>query len=344
MLRIAIILITFISLLIISCEGEIFSPGYRDISIRISNHFLPDYFITSISFDSEGTAWLGTFKQGIIKYNGDMVLYDANNSSLPDSIVIWDIAVDKHDNVWIGTDKGLIKFDKNIFTIYNTSNSPLAEDVVWAISIDESNNLWLASCRFQQGGLMKFDGDYWTLYTPENSELPSNSIRDVLVDKENNIWLAMSEIINNGCIIKISGEAWAIYDTEDLGIMPYYFGNLAVDANNNLYASIDYTLSSLWDMTRPNIIKFDGSTWSTNNPVDENNNTLGYVGIISTDLSGNLWAVMHGREGIHLAVYNGKNWIYNDFNIPLSWSSDIAVDKHNNVWLSTVQGIYIIEQ
>ena len=94
--------------------------------------------------------------------------------------------------------------------------------------------------------------------TPENSELPSNSIRDVIVDKENNIWLAMSEIINNGCIIKISGEAWTIYDTEDLGIMPYYFGNLAVDTNNNIYASIDYTLSSLWDMTRPNIIKFDG--------------------------------------------------------------------------------------
>lgn len=344
MLRIVIILMTFLFLLIISCEGDIFSPGYRDISIKISNHFLPDFFITAIAFDSEGIAWLGTFKQGLIKFDGKEIIYNENNSSLPDSSVMWDIAVDKDDNIWIGSDKGLIKFDKNIFTIYNKSNSPIAEDVVWAIAIDESNTLWFASCRFRQGGLMKFDGENWMLYTPENSELPSNSIRDVIIDKDNNIWLATSEIINNGCIIRISGDTWTLYDKNDIGFMPYYFGNLTVDIHNNLYASIDYMLSSLWDMTRPNIIKFDGSTWSINNPVDENDKTLGYVGTINTDLSGNLWAVMHGRENIHLAVYNGERWFYNDSSIPLSWNSDIAVDEHNRVWLSTYRGIFIIDQ
>jgi len=176
------------------------------------------------------------------------------------------------------------------------------------------------------------------------AKLPANSIRNVITDKDNNVWLAMSEIVNQGCIVKISGEVWTIYTTSDIGFNPYYFGNLAVDTNNKLYASIDYSLSSFWDMSRPNIIEYDGTTWSINNPVDEYNESLGYVGSINTDLSGNLWAVMHGRKGVHLAVFNGDKWYYNNAEIPLSWGSEIVVDQDNDIWLSTGQGIYIIEQ
>jgi ligand-binding sensor domain-containing protein len=300
--------------------------------------------VTAISFDSKGTAWIGTFKQGLIRYDGNATFYNSNNSPLPDSIVIWDIAVDNNDNIWIGSDAGLIKYDKMDFTLYNTSNSPLAEDVVWSITIDNNNILWFASCRFRQGGLMKFDGVNWTLYTPENSELPSNSVRDVIVDSRNSIWVAMGEVVNNGCIIKITGDNWTIFDKEDIKFIPYYFRNLAVDIENNLYASIDYRLSSLWDVTRPNIIKYDDKNWTINNPVDEKSESLGYVGIINIDLLGNIWATLHGREGLSLAVFNGKKWVYNDSDIPIDWSSEIAVDKSNTVWLGTGDGIYLIKQ
>jgi hypothetical protein len=320
------------------------SPEYRIVSIQISDHLLPNYFVTAISFDSKGTAWIGTFKQGLIKYDGNVTFYNSNNLPLPDSIVIWDIDVDNNDNIWIGSDAGLIKYDKMDFTFYNTTNSPLAEDVVWSITIDNNNILWFASCRFRQGGLMKFDGINWTLYTPENSELPSNSVSDVIVDSKNNKWVAMSEVVNNGYIIKITGDNWTIFDKEDIGFIPYYFGNLAVDVENNLYASIDYGLSSLWDMTRPNIISYDGKNWKINNPVDEKGESLGYVGKINIDLLGNIWATLHGREGLSIAVFNGKKWLYNDSDIPIDWGSEIAVDKSNTVWLGTGDGIYLIKQ
>jgi hypothetical protein len=39
------------------------------------------YFVTSIAFDSKGNAWIGTFKQGIIKYNPlETVIYNSSNS------------------------------------------------------------------------------------------------------------------------------------------------------------------------------------------------------------------------------------------------------------------------
>lgn len=296
MKKILILFITLLSVISFSCEKKITSPNFRSVSIQISDHILQGYFVTSIAFDSKGTAWIGTFKQGLIKYDGNATYYHSKNSTLPDSIVIRDIAVDKNDNIWIGSDAGLIKYDKKDFTLYNTSNSPLAEDIVWSIAIDDDNILWFASCRYRQGGLMKVDGENWTLYTPENSELPSNSVRDVIVDSRNNKWVAMSEVVNNECIIKITGDNWTIFDKEDIGFIPYYFGNLAVDTENNVYALLDYGLSSFWDMTRPNIIKYDGKNWTIINPVDDKGVSLGYVGKINIALIGNIWASLQGRE------------------------------------------------
>ena len=134
------------------------------------------------------------------------------------------------------------------------------------------------------------------------------------------------------------------FDKEDLGFIPYYFGNLAVDIENNVYASLDYGLSSFWDMTRPNIIKYDGNQWTINNPIDEKGESLGYVGKINIDLSGNLWASLYDREGFVISVYNGKRWLYNNPDIPIDWISEIAVDKSNTVWLGTGDGIYLIRQ
>jgi len=134
----------------------------------------------------------------------------------------------------------IIKYDNKEFSLYNKSNSPLAKNAIWSIAIDDNNILWFASCAFETAGLMKFDGKNWTIFTPENSKLPSNLVQDVVVDNNNNNkWVAMSEVVNNGCIIKITDNNWTIFDKGDMGFIPYYFGNMAVDADNNMYASIN---------------------------------------------------------------------------------------------------------
>ncbi len=339
--KLCLFLFLFISF---SCEKNTTSPDYDDVSLNITEHILSGYFVTSIAFDNNGTAWIGTFRQGLIQYDGSATFYTAKNSALLDSMVISDVAVDKKDNIWLGSDAGLIKYDRKNFIVYNTANSPLAENVVWSIAVDDDNILWFASCRFRQGGLMKFDGLNWTLFTPDNSKLPTHSVRDVIVDRLNNKWIAMSETVNNGYIIKITGNNWTLFDKKDIGFIPYSFGNLAIDYKNNIYASLDYGLSSYWDMTRPNIIRFDGKNWTIYNPVNEKGESLGYVGKINTDLSGNIWAALSGMKDLVLAVYNGKKWIYNDTSFPIEWISEIAVDRNNIVWLGTGNGVYLIQQ
>lgn len=327
----------------LSCERDLNSPDPVSGSIRITDHILRGYFVTCITFDGKGTAWIGTFRQGLIKYDGHAEYYHSKNSSLPDSAAMWDITADKEDNVWIGTDKGLIKYDQKDFTRYTASNSPLAENTVWSLAADENNVLWMASSRFMLGGLMKLDGLVWTLYTPENSELPFRGVRDVTVDGRNNIWAAVDGGVGKGRIIKIAGDQWTQFDEEDFGFMPYSFGCLAADAVHYLYVSMDYSLSSSYDMTRPNLVRYDGSKWTVINPVDGKGESAGYVGKITVDLFGNVWATLNGREGFDLGVFDGKKWIFNDAAFPANWGSEIAVDPSNTVWLGTGDGIFLIK-
>jgi len=326
----------------IGCDKE--QLIFDEILFNTTEHILSDYFVKAIDFDSEGNAWIGTFKQGLIKYDGvSATVFNSKNSNLPDSLVIWDLKVDHDDNIWLGTN-GLIKFDGVSFEVYNTSNSPILEDIVWSIGIDKHNVLWLASCRFREGGLMSFDGKNWKSYIPENSPLPYNSILDIVLDNNNNIWLAMSETVGGACLVKIENGYWTIFTDSDLGFQPYYFGDIAVGRNNVIVLSIDYSLSSSWDIARPNIILFDGKKCIINNPVDEQGNSLGYVGVMNTDSKGNIWVSMSPGYA-KIAVYNGQKWYYDGYQ-DISFEGVFAIenDPLDQIWIGTGKGIYIIEQ
>ena len=335
-------IIIAVLLIITGCEKE--QIIFKKIDFEISKHILPEYFVKSIDFDSKENAWIGTFKQGLIKYDGkSSTIFNSKNSIIPDSAVIWDLKVDNYDNIWLGTTYGLIRYDGENFKLYNTSNSPILEDVVWSIGIDQKNIIWFASCRFEQGGLMTLDGTKWESYTPENSILPANSIKDIVIDNNNIVWLAMSEIVNNACFVKINNGNWNIYDNSDLGFRPYYFGNLAIGKNNMLIASIDYGLSSAGPRS-PYLIQYDGFNWEINDPVDENGVPLGEIKALNTDLEGNIWVSFWSFNDVKLAVYNGQKWYYSEPGCPIESGFTIEPDFEDNIWIGTGHGIYIVKK
>lgn len=339
MKRLLVSLIVISQFLSISCGDGTTSP---DLNFELSEHILGEYFVTSIAFDSKETAWIGTFRQGLIKYDGSITHFDNSNSQLPDSLNIRTVTVDNNDIVWIGSNKGLIKYENEEFHIYNKSNAPLVTDNVYAITVDKNNSIWFTSCMFRTGGIMKFDGINWKLYTPQNSDLPGSLTSDIIIDNNNNKWATINEG-NDGCtIVKVNGDNFSIFGSNETNIPLYYFGNLAIGQNNIIYASLNYMLSSLADNTRPNIIAFNGNSWKVINPVDENGKTLGYVGSIATDLNGNLWA----STSLGLAVYNGQKWskINSDINIGMYSIYEIKADNNNKIWIATSNGIFILNE
>ncbi len=331
MRKIGFILVLLFSLN--SCEKTNYSaklPGNPNTSFKLK--ILDNYFVQSIAFDSKGNAWIGTFKQGLIKYNArETVIFNSSNSDLPSNLVIWDIAVDSKDNVWIGSD-GIIKYDGNKFTRYNTSNSPVPEDFVYSIAIDSKDNIWFTSCRFREGGFVKYDGTTWNVFTPDNSDLPVNSVKSITIDSNDNVWLALSEIVNNTYLIKISGNSWKTYSSEDLGFTPYYFANIDVNSQNQICGAIDYSLSSLWINPGPQVFVFDGH-YSEQMRI----NDMARIRSLTVDNEDNMWCAIDGGY----AVFNGESWIVDDSNYRESGVFTIEQDNDKRIWLGTGDGIFI---
>jgi len=311
------------------CEKPDNNP--KDLQTDFNQKILDGYFVTSIAFDNKGNVWIGTFKQGLIKYNSNgTIIYNSSNSIITDTSVIYDIAVDSKNNIWISCE-GLIKYDGNNFTQFNSTNTTIPEDFVVSIAIDSRDNIWFTSCRFRQGGIVKYDGNNWTVFTPDNSDLPVNSVKSIAIDNNDNVWLALSEAVNNSYLVKISNNNWTIFTSNDLGFSPYYFGNIQINSKNELCGAIDYSLSSIMANHGPQVFKFDGKI------TDQLQfDSISNVKSITVDNEDNIWCITYNGY----AVFDGVNWTIDDSSFK---ESVFAIEQapDNKIWIGTGDGIYI---
>ncbi|PWI30537.1 ABC transporter substrate-binding protein [Flavobacteriaceae bacterium LYZ1037] len=170
---------------------------------------MPDAFDTAWGFsdievDNNGTKWIGGYNNGLIGYNNNngvlLSSISTEEQNMPTSFVS-SLAVDKRNQIWIGTIKGLR-------VLYNTaeffSDNPievssiiilddgvpkelLFQTYVSDIEVDGSNNKWIATIG---AGLFYFSSDgQETIYhfTKDNSPLPSNDVIDVAIDQANGV-------------------------------------------------------------------------------------------------------------------------------------------------------------
>lgn len=330
----------FLFMLLLACEQTqdippvLYPEKYNDpLNTEFNTRILEGFFVTAIAFDQLGNAWIGTFSQGLIKYNPqETVVYDTSNSVIPGG-PIWDVAVDSKNNVWIGSD-ALIEYDGNRFTTFNSSNTKIPEDYISFIAVDSKDNIWFASCRFRQGGLVKYDGSQFTVFTPENSPLPASLIHGIAIDINDNVWLALTETVMETYLLKISAGKWTVFTSDDLGFSPYYISNIDINSDNDVCAAIDYSLSSTWPNIGPQIFTFDGQV--AEQMQFDNTSKVHYM---TVDRSDHIWCATY--DGY--SVYDGDQWMVD--NSTFSESSVFTIEQAPDarIWVGTGDGIYINE-
>jgi ligand-binding sensor domain-containing protein len=110
--------------------------------------------VSAIAIDSSGAIWCATMDQwvgkqyggGLSKFDGNSwTTYNISNSGLS-SNTIFDMKIDKNQNLWLSTSGGgLVKFDrKNTWSIYDQSNSGIAFNSINMTEIDSSGYKWVA--------------------------------------------------------------------------------------------------------------------------------------------------------------------------------------------------------
>lgn len=305
------------------------------INVTPKPDLLNGYIVKEIAFDSKGNAWIGTFKQGIIRYNTEETLFfNSDNSIIPKDFNPYDIAVDKNDNVWIGGGHGLLKYDGQKFTLYNTQNTPMPLNVVKSVAIDSKNNIWFASCDIITGGIVKYDGIEWTVYTPDNSILPYNFVSNIEIDQSDNIWVAYYN-----CLVKISNSEWKIFTDQELGFTPYHINDIKINSNNSVVGVIQYSTSSMiFPLSSPDLFIFDGENTTL---LSCNDGPIRFDMMTEITIDHNDYVWCYGVGSI-VGVWIEDQWTKFDrseFGGSSVWTIKEAPD--HKIWIGTEYGIYI---
>lgn len=269
------------------------------------------------------------------------------------------IAVDDNNNIWVGTNSGLSKFDGSSWTSYTTADG-LADDAISALSFDPDGNLWIGTW---EGGISRFDGQTWTNFT-EDDGLFNNRVYSIHADNSSNIWIGT----RNNHITKFDGTGFDSFpanpQTNPEGIIMGHIHAIYADHDDNLWAGSCYTGLSMYDGDNwthyiNNLNSFvnaiyctsRGDVWVGQSPLGafrfrkgswenfppESGTGLEFVYTINEDVEGNIW--IGGRNGI--SVLQGNSWefigSYDGLINDVVYS--LAGDNTGNMWAGGVNGL-----
>jgi len=266
--------------------------------ILINNQIIDTVFVYSkfpildLEVDLNNVLWIATQDNGLAKYNGTELTYiDVSEIfTVRDNNNVNCIEFDSENNMWIGTQDGIAKYDGNNWTVYDYTNSPLQYvPDIYTMSIDNSNNLWFG----HYYGMGRLSDTTWSFWGEES---PFNYITTIKHHKNGSVWVTPEW----GRLINL---------TSDTSWIEYPF--LVFPKSWNFQFTID-TNGVIWfqEFASPGkIVVYNGSTF-----IELNVPFSGFKSIYS-DRNNNKWFGING----YIVKYSGDfptSIKDNDFSIP----------------------------
>ncbi len=297
--------------------------------------------IQSLFVDRQNNIWVGTYGNGVnlhTPYTDNFELFRNefnNNESLSSNQV--NAFLEDGDFIWIGTEKGLNKFDKrdNTFICYThnpNDNTSIGSDAVWAIHKDKSGYLWLGTW---SGGLNKFDikTEKFTHYyfnPSDSTSISSNNIFAIFEDSDGYLWLATN------------GGGLNMFDRTTKKFTRYNESNSPI-YRDYIESVIEDKDGDLWIANVQSIEKFNRKTKKFQNYLHDEKDSTSISGtimfLVFRDSKSNIWI---GTD-IGLNLYQPKTDNFKSFQIqdglPDNAIKSITEDRFGNLWIGTNKGL-----
>ncbi|WP_455587075.1 hybrid sensor histidine kinase/response regulator transcription factor [Bacteroides sp.] len=166
-----------------------------------TKNVMPQTSVKSLLEDSKGNIWIGTWNEGLYRYDPEEGRYYAypKMNERKSAHVIFE---DSHHQIWVGAWEGGLALLENPYdmklvswkTFRHNSNvgGSLADDVIYAISEDRNtNSLWVGT----RSGLsvLPYGASSFINYYPGESEhsISGNEVTSMICDKQGMMWLSM---------------------------------------------------------------------------------------------------------------------------------------------------------
>jgi ligand-binding sensor domain-containing protein/serine phosphatase RsbU (regulator of sigma subunit) len=329
----------------------IYSPE-KNISQPVDYQALTKTSVYTIRKDKAGAIWFCTDGKGLTRLQKNQFKTFTQRDSLPSDNVL-ELFFDRQGQAWIGTTKGLAKFDGKKIT-------PIPElkgNIVYRVVEDDSGSLWIAS----SVGLYRrnvLNGKFELF--PFDEQTPLTNVIDLLLDAEGSLWIAT---YRNG-LFRLKDGKFTNFTYQD-GLSTASVGSICeldkgkylLGMNNGVINLIDKNQISVFKIKTPlpkvrvfNIFKdSEANLWiSTFNGVlkiDKNGQETfltkeqglpdNAVRVTFQDSKGNIWL---GTRAGGVAKWD-KNQQFTYYNTQKGLSSNfimsIREDAEGNIWVGT---------
>ena len=279
--------------------------------------------VRKIFQDKSGNLWFGTNVYGLMRYDGDTLVYLEDTPGLA-SGRITGIVEDKEGNLWFGAYGGITKYDGSTFTNFTTEDG-LLDDEVWCVTIDRNGIFWIGTTI----GVSRFDGNKFTTFPIPKAKVKDTTtafyydrVTSIVEDRDGGLW----------------------FGTDGFGICKYNgttFSHLTVEnglCNNSIADMMEDEEGNMWIGTMfGGMSRYDGKSF-TNFTKD------GIISGIETtalyeDKNKNIW---FSSEGYGVYRYDGKS--FTNFNKDDGLSShgilSIFEDNEGRFWLGGWLGLF----
>lgn len=308
----------------------------------------------AIAIDHKQKVWLGTDISGLVSYDGKAI------APVPysDSLIgrgIYAMTSDFENNLWVGTDYGLIQIrDPKTFAI--NEQQGLSYKMATSVLVDRKRKgVWIGT---YGNGLNFYKNGAFSHYGVEQG-LNELLILSLALDTQNRLWIGT----RSGLSVFDQGT-FKHFGVQE-GLTGDYVRALTFDADNRLWIGSREGLFSYQDGTfqlypqmrsvfvRTLYLDRSNQVWvGTNTGLykfqSEQQDFLIFAGqeglkslfirSIYEDLRGNLWVGTYGG-GLHLNTKEGFKSIREDQGLISNIVFDIREDGQENLWLSALKGI-----
>ena len=289
--------------------------------------------IQAIKQDAMGNFWIASSGGGLQKFseNKQEIIsesYSTKNGFPDDFTTSLALGNKNNNNVWIGTNsKGLIKFDGKRATKF-TENEGLISNHIYSVFVDSKGLVWCGT----SAGIVLFDGLKFQNLSTQSLKMNDDGVKTIIEDKKGNIWFGTA-----GGLVRYHDSIIRTFDEVE-GLKDINVNAIAADNLNNIWIATN----------GGSLYKYKASKADANSiSFIANFNTLGVNSLKSIAINnkdilflGTDKGLIKIKIGIEDKVISGKLFDENNGFISEQCSEGaICLDKNNNVWIGTYNGL-----